>query len=257
MRQGLRDNGWLLDDAGAVIAVSLGTDFCAEHEWGIKETRRAFGMTDDGYGIDRRRVRAAPKTLVWHEGKVSAYRDRRFANEKCAGLWLARYDFAIKDGPHMEHGLHGDQTLWTGWSDGDFGAFSTDADERTRLRDLFDALGRLDACIWGGGGVFQNAGLVVAIASRIPAERLEAWDKHDREHGKLTADAKATGIEERLRKAKKEWFALVPKRCDDGSIRFWLNPVHQRTNNSGWYTVADLDAWIAGKGPVVEKRRGA
>jgi hypothetical protein len=243
------NSGFLFGDDG-VIALNLGSDYCAEHEWGIKGIRRDFGMKDDGYGVERRRIRQLPQTSR-HFGQTWGWKE--LPSYKAAGFWLTHY--RLDGEPRLEYGFYRDQTLWTGWSGEDLGAFSNEAKGQKRLRELFDAIERLDACIWlGGGGVFENAGLVIGITSRLPKDVLVAWDKNDREHEKLMADAKATGIADRLKAAGKEYYALSPHREKDGSIVFFLNPQQQRENNCGWFTVKDLDAWIRGNGPIPKKK---
>lgn len=241
-----RDSGFIFGNDG-LVALNLGADHCSEHEWGIKGIRRSFGVTEEGYGVERRRIRAVPSFFQW------------ISVGNAEGFWLATGSYMVKYKPEDLEYRGAAKTLWTGWSGDDLGAFSEDNKGKKRLRAVFDAIGRLDACIWlGGGGVFQNAGLVIGITSRLAKDVLAQWDQHDREREKLLADAKATGVEDRLTKAGLEWFALSPRREKDGSVVFWLNPMQQHKHNCGWFTVADLDAWIAGKGPVVmtaEQRR--
>jgi hypothetical protein len=244
MRRGL-ENGFLFDN-GTLIGVNLGADFVAEHELGIPGIRQSFGMTDKGYGIERRLIRRIP------EGS------HRFGEQfgwiflphyKASGFCLTyelNSDMRLRDAFfNREH------TLYTGWSGEDLGAFSTNQTEIEHLKEIYDAMRRLDACIWTGSGhAFKRAGLVVGITSRIPKAHLTAWEKHDREAEALVNDAKETGIEARLKAAGKEWYALSPNRSANGQLRFWLNPMGQRNNNFGWFTVEELDAWITGKGPI-------
>ena len=37
-------------------------------------------------------------------------------------------------------------------------------------------------------------------------------------------------------------------------VMYWLNPADQDKNNAGWFTVEELDQWIAGTGPVVNSK---
>jgi len=53
MRKGSLDLAIYKDENGNLQGVSLGFDFCAEHEWGIKTLRNKLGMDDNIIGIDR------------------------------------------------------------------------------------------------------------------------------------------------------------------------------------------------------------
>lgn len=237
MRQGF-DAKLLRSPGGDLIGVSLGADFCSEHEWGIADTRCALGMSDDAFGLERRRIRNAEPVRWVEEGKFS-------------GLWMPP-PHSSNTKPNNVSAYKSD--MWCGWSGSDFGAFGFTPKVSAALKKIYDAVKAGDGALWlGGGGVFQNAGLAVAIASALPAGTAEQWEKADRDAFELKRDAAATGIEERLRKAGKDFFALSPSRTKRGLL-FWLNPMQQHENNHGWFTVEELDQWIAGKGPVPKKQ---
>lgn len=55
-------------------------------------------------------------------------------------------------------------------------------------------------------------------------------------------------------------FALSPSRPlatnekkSKYDLRYWLNPMEQRHNNSGYFTVEELEQWIENKGPIPKK----
>jgi hypothetical protein len=79
----------------------------------------------------------------------------------------------------------------------------------------------------------------------------------------LTKAAEKTGIAARLKKASEKsgitsylrpftYYALSPRWKDETKkeVVFWLNPCSQDRFNFGWFTVKDLDDWIAGTGKV-------
>lgn len=88
------------------------------------------------------------------------------------------------------------------------------------------------------------------VAPQVRADVLAT----DREHKRLLAAAAATGIEQRLKAAKRGWYALSPGWVDERKqeVHFFLNPMEQPRYNHGWFTVAELDAWAAGHGPVMK-----
>ena len=117
---------------------------------------------------------------------------------------------------------------------------------------------------------FENAGLQIVIASQIPADGEEMLRSTQVDVFNLKKSAAATGISDRLKEAECRYYALSPKwkkdfnvvvRDDEDErlktahdIVFWLNPMEQQQNNSGWYTVEQLDEWIKGTGPIPRKR---
>jgi hypothetical protein len=64
---------------------------------------------------------------------------------------------------------------------------------------------------------------------------------------------KRVRIEETLKKAGKTYFALVPHRMKDESVKFWLNPFEQDRYESGYFDLADLLLWADDQGPIVKK----
>lgn len=254
MRRG-NDNKILMTDDGQMLGVALGADYCAEHEWGIKKLQNLYGFGDpEKFGLARRQITKPNPLLVWLDSKpTKVYRNGKNQTVKCSGFMSKVYSHQEDALPSFEFGFYGDKTLWTGWSEQDFGVFTINADDVPKLRELYDHIVRLDAAIWlGGGGVFKNAGLGIAIASRLSKDVTDLWDQSDRDHKKLKEDAEATGIEARLRAAGLQWYALSPKRQSDGSIVFWLNPEKQDQYEACWATVQDLDDWIAGKGKIIK-----
>lgn len=58
-----------------------------------------------------------------------------------------------------------------------------------------------------------------------------------------------------LKKKKKDWFFLGdPKKFDDGTWHFWLNPCEQNIYESGWYTLEELKQWGDEKGPIIKQK---
>lgn len=252
MRLG-RDNCLLFED-GKFFGVCLGADYCAEHEWGIDDIKRAFGMVAErAYGVDRRKIRLASPMVTWFSGtrKIRNPKTGRKKEVTVEGFYVKRHENSTPTYLLDEFHFTDEQTLCTGWSGSDFGAFSTNHEEINRLRQIYEAFSSLDIAIWlGGGGVFENSGLMIGIVSLLPERAATIWDTADREREKLLEDAAATGIEAKLRAAGKRWFALSPRRAKDGSVRFYLNPCDQQNNNYGVMTVKDLEDWIEGKGRI-------
>lgn len=258
-----RDNGLLKDENGQLIGINLGADFCSEHEWGIKGLREMFGMKDTGYGIDKRIMRKVPEGSEWNS---IAARPWVKLIEKRNKLTLLVGQYCTQDSQdlkHLELSDYKKESLSTSWDEKSFGIEAYSKEDILAVKEIWNAISNNDLAIWlGGGGVFQNAGLVLAIASRLPADKVELMRDADLDKEKLEKASNKTGIAKKLEKAGKKWFALSPgwanaiKSTKDGEIRtkhsviYFLNPHEQRENNHGWYTVEDLELWIEGKGPI-------
>lgn len=265
MRTG-RDNGLLKNENGHLIGINLGADYCAEHEWGIKGLKALFGIEGKGYGIERRTATKVPSDKTWpnQEEKscvklferqdytalvVSEYVEEKYFNLGNCNLAFGKYDLERS-------------TLKTAWDEKSFGIAAADKEGRLAIKALYEAILAKDIVIWlGGGGVFQNAGLVVAFASRIPEQGAKALFDADVDREKLEKAALETGIAKKLETAGKRYYALSPQwkaeinevKNSKYDVMFWLNPCEQDTNNYGWYTVEQLELWAENKGPIPKK----
>lgn len=234
------------DDSGKLVAVSLGADACAEHEWGINSLREVFGCTADPtvVGLERRRTREMPSHLSWQtDGRKGGLQ----------GMYCPRRPWRddAPDAPNFRDFTDG--KLCAAWDKSTFAVFSNDSEEIEALLTIFKALQDVDGVLWlGGGGMFQNAGLCIGIASRLPTEVVKLWEQKDNEAIALRKAMQATGIEDKLRAAGREYFALSPKFASDGSLIFWLNPCKQHIHQFGWMTLQDLEDWILGKGKCMK-----
>jgi len=230
----------------ADIGVDLSADFTAEHEWGIKGLQQAFGITNELsiYGLEKRIIRNVPDTLGWISGDTD--------KGHTEGFFFTPYD---RDGAQILKHYGGELTTWrntlaAAWSDGDFAVVSSDKSEQEKLRTIFERILAKDAAIFlAGGGAFQNAGLKIAIASKLPKETLEMWETSDRDAHEIRQEVEASGIEKELASANCRYFALSPRR-KDGKLIFWLNPMEQQRNNFGWFDLDALRQWAKGTGPI-------
>lgn len=260
MRRGNNGGVRRLED-GRLLAVDLGADFTAEHEWGIKDIERHFVLRPDAApGVPRRTMTVVPSGL---------YRD-----DTHLGIGF-RPSSSGGFGPHDLDELHIYDAYQKGfesqgaWSDGDFGVVFPQTDQGMVDRDdLWAAFQGCDVAFLfsnvGEHNPFARAGLNLAIVSRISTEVIDDLAAKDEDNDRLRAAAEATGIRARIDAASKRgtsaydaskgYYALRPRWMDDEKteVVFYLNPSEQSKNNYGWFTVADLDAWLRGEGPVVK-----
>lgn len=248
MRQG--NNAEILVREGKLVGVNLGADYVSEHEWGIKGIHQKLGIDKGKLGIEGRKTsKFDPEKLVWLEG-IKFNEKNKKDKSRWSGMYLKCYS---DDTIHFNGGAW-DPKLYTQWDERGFCVISSEKDTIEQLRQIYEAFKKCDIAMWrGGGGVFQNPGLCIAIASHLPKEVVDSWHQHDVEHNQLMADFKATGIEEKLKKAGKGYFALSPRREEDNSLIFWLNPTEQARNNYGWFKLEELEQWAENKGPIPKK----
>lgn len=264
MRRGITPK-ILTNSQGEFLGINLGSDACAEHEWGIKDIEQAFGVDKNAEaGIERHRVQKIPTS---RGGPFSTSSEGEsmlgiaFSLDQRTGRFGYPFNY-IKD---TARGLElYDKNLAAGWSERDFGVAFT-KELATKMQELYDAFVSKDAAFVFSSAlpVFENPGLCLVIISQLDQEVLDSLrDKH-LESERLKAASDATGIHERLRAAgmgqyqDRGYFACSPKWVSDRlkqetkhPVMYWLNPYDQQNNNFGWYTVEQLDEWIAGKGPV-------
>lgn len=284
MRRG-NNSELIKDEQGQLLGFNLGADYCAEHEWGIDGIKHSFGIdvdssekpfakwwekillftTKSALGVDKRLITKCPE-LVKGEYKISIkdYKQPKSKPVKHTIYYIGfkpyhfsasskekRFEEEIKRGVYY---IDETKKVWGWWSEGDFMVASTD---KQAIEDLYQAFQVLDVTISvGGGNVFQNGGLHFVIKSRISQDVVDDVYQKDLDNLNLKKAASSTGIYEKLEKAGKHFYALSPKWKDaeKKEIVFWLNPQEQHSNNSGWYTISDLEDWIKGVGKIPKEK---
>lgn len=284
MRRGYK-SCWLPDpkDENNIIGVNLGSDYCAEHEFGVERLRNTLGVTENEnvMGIERRRVGDfQPECLFFHKTKDKAV---LLVDDD---YYLARIKKDIEEGKHLEKVIsdelrsYGEEDLHTAWSREDLGILVKRPKNIKRLEKIHKAILDKNAAVWlgGGGGPFLNAGLCIGIIDQISEENKRQMYDADVDARNLKEASDATGIKtkadavnEKYREEHKDsygwdtpcgYYALSPrwvnseeKKKTKHPVVYWLNPQDQKNNQWGWYTVEDLELWLEGKGPVKEMRK--
>lgn len=272
MRAGLQDATFILDE-DKLVGVNLGWDYCSEHEWGIKGIRRGFGMPEapskDCLGFSARSIHTCPNDLkLVEKGNKTYLVYNRWWSSGDDDVASRCESMIIRD--HYDK----KKELLCAWSEDSFGVRTVGKEGREHLRKLYDAFRKTNVVIFlggGGGNPFANSGLTLCIYTMLPAEAVEAARESDKDQIRLDKAAEDTGVKARLlaiqsadkssRWSKRcSFFALSPrwvrediKKRTKYKIMFWLNPRQQDRNNSGWFTVEELDQWIEGEGPIPKK----
>jgi hypothetical protein len=275
--------GIVRDEDGTLLGANLGYDYCAEHESGIGDIRFGFGLMPKGehpetWGIARRTVTQVPAALKLVDqgdaGLAILYNphesSEKYILEDLLKAPSKRVEVMKKNGKPFKNPKFE-------WVPGEFGSawdssgFAFRSTDREAVQEIWDALQAKDATVMLGGpdgwNPFGGAGIVIGIKSRFPPEVLDAQYEYDKEQYEVNKYMADSGIEELLKDSGKRWFALRPSRmakglttkngrkAEPGDICFWLNPMEQHKYNSGWWTLADLQAWAQNKGPVMKEAR--
>ena len=268
MRQGMGNDGIIMNDVEECAGIHLRADYCAEHEWGIKGFKRSFGMDETKLGIEKRRIR--------NNGGVYLIKFTK-KGEKCALLSNYRMHTSLSSGKQELNGTdvkefinenrwfdltHNEQSegVAGAWDENYFLFVVKGSENISKIEEVYDAFQENDIAIFLGGGskVFQNSGLSIAIISQLPEEIIRDMKNVDMNSINLQKAADKTGIAKKLEKAGLGYYALRPdwKDPEDPTegVKFWLNPREQHLYNHGWYDIDELKLWIKGKGPIPKKK---
>lgn len=267
MRAAFNDKEIVYDE-DTFVGLMLGYDYCAEHEWGIKGIRQAFGMNEKGLGIKSRQITKSPVMMrgeFTNRGKKLYY----ITSNVCS--WCPEDELEKKTIESLKFSLNlfGDHEFYSAWDENHFG-FAVK--EKSLIDQLWEAFEKNDVAIFsmGSNNPFGGSGLAVFIVSRLPKNFTDRMKEADEDRIRLHEAAEKTGIRQKIdarnvkiKKASGGWrtpysyFALSPRWAEGENkkktkypVIFWLNPQEQQHVNFGWYTVEDLELWLQNKGPV-------
>lgn len=246
-------NGSFIFGNDGLIGINLGSDYCSEHEWGLRDLGSYLGINPEaGFGLARRKTNQA-KHLNWIEyDKVVGFSLHRWYSEEDRLNWKPRDGFSYSDKA---------KSFYAGWSGTSLRIFADKPtkkikSEKTieRIKLIYEALSSINAVIWlGGGGVFENAGLCIGILDKMPKDIFDNWEKVDEERFTINAAFELTGIKKILTDAGKRYFCLDPA-MHNGKLKAFLNPEGQAKYNSGWFSIEELKLWAKDQGPIMKNK---
>lgn len=263
MKKTVLNKEWLFNEQGEFCGVDLGSEFCTEHESGIDLIKAAFNMDgivkkkvtkifglpirtkdEPNFGISARLINTIPKQFV--HGIAGKHRFIGFYDSMFA-KWI---DTLVKDAIR-DLRLRKSTEFVAYWCDRGFLIVSDDQNKIIQLREAFYA-GNI-AIFMGNSGFISNKGLVIALATKLDRKVTDAMQDMDKSYYELNKKVEATKIHDRLEQAGKSFYALSPRWNDDKTdVVYWLNPAEQKIHNYGWFTLADLEAWINDEGPIMK-----
>jgi|AntAceMinimDraft_18_1070375.scaffolds.fasta_scaffold06517_6 hypothetical protein len=234
MRKAYNDFGILAED-NVFYGISLGYDFTAEHEWGIKGISRMFGipeLTRKNIGIKSRTIttKKAKDVLVfgvdqdftflfsdlWHVPINKRYflntkeskkiiteipYDLKSYKTDLKEIFNKRYSLKIKDEDISKN------NIITAWSGEDFGIVVKGKRESKWLHELYQAFINRNIVFTyinlSGTNPFSNSSLSIIIADRLSKNILDAMKNVDKKQLDLKKIEKKINLKERLRESKK------------------------------------------------------
>lgn len=193
MRQSSRGEGLIKYEDGSTYGISLGADFVAEHEFGIKDILYYFGVkTDKGFGIKNRQVTVFdPQKLNLFEYTYweTDFETRKKSKHTDLVLifdtyidWSALSDKErseriqkLNNFPYIYFSSKDDERskMAASWSGNSFAILARDEEYKFFLRELFNAFKNKDVAFGVKTSVFNTApltGLNMVIVSRVSKE---------------------------------------------------------------------------------------
>lgn len=259
MRKAFSDVDFI-EDEGKLVGVCLGYDYCAEHEWGIKGIKRSLGIWSGDpktekkvFGFKRHKITNG-SSVKWFETTVK--KKKFYGISNYSSNWrkeeeVLKYLKEFISSYDLEKELH---SAW------DENAFVFWSPNKQRMKILFDAFQNTNI-LYGmhkSNNPFAGSGLIFMLGDYVTEEEEKEVIEEQKKYYDLHKRVNKTKILENLRKAGCEFYACSPKEFDSEEamnsklkgVLFWLNPMGQDKNNSGWYTIEELKEWINGKGPI-------
>lgn len=242
------------DRDGLPLALSLGYDFCAEHEQGIGDMRYRLGAKDDLLGIERHRIDPAQAALRMSMEDVKktktkpAYHVLRmdYRKRERAEVLASVKKWDVPDPATNKNGYT------SSWDDRAFQVVATDPEVVAFLKDFETALASGNAAIMhlalSGNNPFARTSLSLVIVDRLPDQVIKSLHDGDVDHRKLLKEASDLGFDEVFRKNGLRIRACSPRRIDGETqeergtsypMKLWVNSWDDRLK-SGWFDVEEL-----------------
>lgn len=254
-----------------LIGINLGADYVAEHEWGIKELRRDFGITEesvkDKIGFEATKIQSMSKKFGLFDGKNKShgagYGRYCEADKNDASNFFYKedkkfntYERALQEMEARLFSSRQPEEIVGSWDSSSFAFLMIDKHKK-HYDDLIQAFENRNIAIsLGASRVFENGGLNFLIYDKIPKQIFQDAINAHLSSNRLKDAVEKTGLFERLKKAGLSWYALSPRWVDksEKEIQYWLNPQDQHIYNYGWYREKELLEWAKGMGPIIKQK---
>jgi hypothetical protein len=255
MRKAYHNSRLILSEEGTFYGVSLGWDFCAEHEWGIEGISSKFGVSYNAPGVDGRTITRGKVFLAMNKKMVVL--TSRSPHENATPESLLTHEMTLED-----------LDFETAWDGNDFCIASKSLSHFAhfrKLKEAFDSRDIVISFIQSKFPVFSNASLCILIKSLLPENIKEEIYKADRKTSDLEEYEKAIGMDVLKRERKgnygeiRYFLACSPSWIDYENLKnreekkfewntqydilYWVN-YSDDDDNYGWYTVEEIMRWL-------------
>ena len=258
------NNKSLLIENGVFYGVSLGYDFCSEHEWGIKGIREKFGINSNVLGVDGRKINKS--NVIFKKDNnlcVLTSHDPYWYSDK-------KEEHQIKDLlPHELVGMY--HEFECAWDERDFCIATKNKDQFNYIEELYEAFKNNNIVITFLNSklpVFENSSLSILILDRLPEEAKQEMYNVDKKQVDLYEYEKKIGVTKLKEngagyKKEKYFMACSPrwinyedpverekqkqKMGTEYDIMFWIN-YSDDDDNYGWYKAEDIIKWLSTPG---------
>lgn len=261
------NNVHLIKDDNTFYGVSLGYDFCAEHEWGTEKMRKKFGIDNTKMGVDARSITKGD-VMFMNDGKICVLTSRKpwHSWEK------PKENVTISDLlPTEVRNMY--NSLETAWDSEDFCIATKDKEQFQYLEELNEAFKNKNiviSFIKSELPAFSNSSLSILIKDKLPKSITDSMYNVDKEAVDLIEYEKKIGVTELKEKTRgngykgdKYFLACSPRWIDYNNanhrekrkqemntkydIMFWIN-YSDDDDNYGWYIAEDIIKWLSTPG---------
>lgn len=272
MRQAYNDTEILYND-NTPIGLSFGSDFCAEHEWGISDIKRYLEVDSDLQDFERFRINNTNQVHYFEHKNIkglilSPYLWYEFHNLNNTKV-LDHYFKALEQS---------DKDLIAFWNNSSFLLLTNSDSKAEDIKDIWKSVQKGCGIIGYKNEAFGGAGLLIyrtdfmedewKIIKENFEENLKILQENKVQWAKETEglyDALMTMNQKvtigsypstpfyylPLPQANKKWTISEPKFLkENNKLKVWLNPTHQDLFRFGYYTSEDLWNWSIGRGPI-------
>lgn len=236
-----------------LVGIALQGGYAAEHEIGFKEIGEDFYLNSKKLGFDRYKVNKIPEYFIHGEfliGKSKYYylsASHYITTEENAKSYFVNH-FSMRNRL---------LDICSSWSNRGFFIASRQPESCNHLKDLANNFQSKNISFYFGkmdANPFGTFGLYILVRDRINKKESDDLITVHKDAIRLEKIVEKTGIEKKLKKAGKFYYALSPQLQEDGTLLFWLNPPSGTGANYGWFTLEDLELWIKDKGPIVAEK---
>lgn len=286
----------IIKDGDTFYGISLGYDFCAEHEWGIEDMRRNLGIGKDSKNLslidklkEKLRIGKNPDNLGLANRLVTKGETVIFKKNKnnalltsCLPYGKNAQEATLEDLiPHDLSRSNLNKELSTAWDGKQFCIIVSGEQNIANLEDLYNQFQKNNVAITRINSdlpAFSNASLCILVADRIPQESLDDMymvDKSAKDLVDYEEKIGLTKLKEKTRngyKKEKYYCACSPRWINylDAEARqkekekigtkyditYWIN-YSDDDDNYGHYTVEEIEKWLSTPGLKLTQIRNA